>query len=149
MYFFGERLSFIFRLKNKITFSGKRNIIFPYNTTKKDHIPVRFFWKDHLFRTFEENIIFLERSSFIFRLKNKMIFSGKRNIIFTDNKRKIIFQRDFFGKAIFSEYLEKSHGFSCSDGSSRFSRGVNRACTIISIKVSIVFYLWTNSVLWI
>ena len=25
---------------------------------KKDHIPVRFFWKGHLFRTFEENVIF-------------------------------------------------------------------------------------------
>ena len=38
-----------------------------------------------------------------------MIFSGKRNIIFPDNTRKIIFQRDFFGKTIFSEHLEKEN----------------------------------------
>ena len=44
----------------------------------------------------------------------------------------------------------------CTSGSSRSSRGVNRGCTfdglvmmfsVISIKVSIVFCLWTNSVL--
>ena len=38
-----------------------------------------------------------------------MIFSGKRNIIFFDNTRKIIFQCDFFGKTIFSEHLEKEN----------------------------------------
>ena len=36
-----------------------------------------------------------------------MTFSGNRNIVFLDNARKIIFQRDFFGKTIFSEHLEK------------------------------------------
>ena len=38
-----------------------------------------------------------------------MTFSGKRNIIFHDNTRKIIFQRNFFGKTIFSEHLEKEN----------------------------------------
>ena len=38
-----------------------------------------------------------------------MIFSGKRNIIFPGNIRKIILQRDFFGKTIFSEHLEKEN----------------------------------------
>ena len=38
-----------------------------------------------------------------------MIFSGKRNIIFPDNTTKIIFQRDFFEKTIFSEHLEKEN----------------------------------------
>ena len=38
-----------------------------------------------------------------------MIFSGKRNIIFPDNTRKIIFLRDFFGKIIFLEHLGKEN----------------------------------------
>ena len=64
------------------------------NICRKYHISMYFFWG---------------RPSFIFRLKNKMIFSGKRNIIFPDNTRKIIFQRNFFGKIIFSEHLEKGN----------------------------------------
>ena len=52
---------------------------------------------------------FRERSSFIFCLKNKIIFSGKRNIIFPDNTRKIIFQCSFFGKTIFSGHLENKN----------------------------------------
>ena len=55
------------------------------------------------------HVFFWERSSFIFRLRCKIIFSGKRNIIFPDNTRKIIFQRDFFGKTIFSGCLEKEN----------------------------------------
>ena len=54
-------------------------------------------------------VFFWERSSFIFRLRCKIIFSGKRNIIFPDNTRKIIFQRNFFGKTIFSGRLEKEN----------------------------------------
>ena len=52
---------------------------------------------------------FRERSSFIFCLKNKIIFSGKRNIIFPDNTRKIIFQCSSFGKTIFSGHLENKN----------------------------------------
>ena len=80
---------------------------------KKDHVQARIFWKDYLFRTFEENIIFpgifWERSSFLLCLKNKIIFLGKRNIIFPDNTRKIIFQCNFFGKTIFSKHSEKEN----------------------------------------
>ena len=43
-----------------------------------------------------------------------MIFSGKRNIIFPDNTRKIIFQREFFWKTIFSEHLEKENVVFCA-----------------------------------
>ena len=77
--------------QGKNMFLGK-NTIFPDNTRKimSRRGPS---WKDHLFRTFEENIIFpcifWERSSFIFRLRCKIIFSGKRNMIFPDNTRKI------------------------------------------------------------
>ena len=77
--------------QGKNMFLGK-NTIFPDNTRK---ITSRRgpSWKDHLFRTFEENIIFpcifWERSSFIFRLRCKIIYSGKRSMIFPDNTRKI------------------------------------------------------------
>ena len=47
------------------------------------------FWKEHLFRRSQENIMF---PSFIFRLT-----------------RKVMFQRNFFGKTIFSERLEKEN----------------------------------------
>ena len=54
-------------------------------------------------------VFFWERSSFIFRLRCKIIFSGKRNIIFSDNTRKIMFQQDFVVKTIFSGRLEKGN----------------------------------------
>ena len=72
------------------------------------------FRKDHLFRTFEVNIIFpciffffLRKIIFHFPFVGKIIFSGKRNIIFPNNTRKIKFQRNFFGKTVFSGRLEK------------------------------------------
>ena len=48
---FSEHLQKIVRPKNKIIFSGKRNI-FLHSTNS--HIPVQFFWKDDLFRIFEK-----------------------------------------------------------------------------------------------
>ena len=54
-----------------------------------------FFKKDHLL--------------FSVRLGRKIIFSGKGNIIFPNNTRKIIFQRNCFGKTIFSGRLEKEN----------------------------------------
>ena len=79
----------------KIMFLGK-NTIFPDNTGKI-MCRCRPFWKVHLFRRFEENIIspciFYERPSFIFRLTCKIMFLGKINIIFPNNTKKIIFQR--------------------------------------------------------
>ena len=52
--------------------------------------------------------VFLEkdRLSFSVQRKNIMFFGGK-NTIFPDNTRKIIFQRKFFEKTIFSEDLRK------------------------------------------
>ena len=64
------------------------------NLFEEYHISMHFFWK---------------RSSFISRLKNNIIFSGKRNIIFPDDTRKIIFQCNFFKNIIFSEHLEKEN----------------------------------------
>ena len=54
-------------------------------------------------------VFFWERSSFIFRLRGKIIFSGKRNIMLPDHTRKIIFHRKFCGKTIFSGRLEKEN----------------------------------------
>ena len=107
-----EGPSFTFCPGKNIMFSEKINTFFPDNTRK---IICRRgpSWKDHLFRKFEENIIFPcifeERPSFILRLRCKIIFSRKRNIIFPDNARKIIFQCNFSGKTIFSGRLGKEN----------------------------------------
>ena len=55
------------------------------------------------------NVTFQCRSSFIFRLKNKVIFLGKMNTIFPDNTRHIILQCNFLGNIIFSEHLGKEN----------------------------------------
>ena len=55
------------------------------------------------------NVIFQWRSSFIFRVKNKVIFWGKMNTIFPDNTRHIILQCNFLGNIIFLEHLEKEN----------------------------------------
>ena len=118
MYFL-IKIIFHFPSKEKISyFREKRSTSFP-DITKKIIFQCDFFGKtifsEHLKKTSYFHIFFWKISSFIFRLKNKIIFSGKRNIIFPDNTRKIIFQCNLFGKTIFSEYLEKEkYGFSCS-----------------------------------
>ena len=105
-------LSLIYRPGKKYHVYRKKNTTFPDSTRKiiSQRDP---FWKDHLFRTFEENIIFpcifFRKIIFHFPSGGKIIFSGKRNIIFPNYARKIIFQRDFFGKTIFSGRLEKEN----------------------------------------
>ena len=139
-----ERPSFIFCPMKKDHVFGEKNTIFPDNTRKimcrRDPS-----WKEHLFRTFEENIIFpcifWERSSFIFRLRCKIIFSGKGNIIFPDNTKKIMFQRNSFGKTIFSGRPEKKDGFPCSD----YIRIISKLClqTLIRLLCFIFnFFYW-------
>ena len=107
-----DGVSFIFCDKKKYHIFEKNKCHLSW-WCKENHILVRFVWKDHLFKTFEENIIFAcifwERSSSIFRLKNNIILSEKWNIIFPDDTRKIIFQCVFFRKTIFSENLEKEN----------------------------------------
>ena len=109
MYFLRRTIFHFLPREKRSCFQGK-NTIFPDNTRK---IMYRRgpFWKDHLseklkkisyFRVFFKKLIF-------FRLTCKIIFSGKRNITFLDNTRKIIFQHNFFGKTIFSGRLEKEN----------------------------------------
>ena len=83
---------------------------------KKDHIPVQFFWKDRLFRIFEEYIsfpcvFFWERSSFFFGLKNKIKFLRKRNIIFAGDTRKIISSAVFLTRPYFQNIWKKKIWF--------------------------------------
>ena len=106
-----DRVPFSVQRKN-IIFSRKKNNIFPDNTRKiifngicfLGRLTFRVIWREY-------NIsmnFFWEKLSFIFRLKNKIIFWGKRNIIFPDSAtRNIIFQCNIFGNAIFSEHLKK------------------------------------------
>ena len=111
--FFDKNLLLSFSAQKKnIIFSGK-NKYYLSRYYKKDRVQARISWKDHLSRTPEESIIFrgifLRKIIFRFVSKNKIIFSGKRNIIFPDNTRKIILQCDFFGKTMFSKHLEKEN----------------------------------------
>ena len=114
---FWERSSFIFRLKNKIIFLEKGNIIFPDNTTRRIIFQSDLFGKTIFSKHLKEisyfHVFSWERSSFLLRLKNKMIFSRKR-IIFPDSTKKIIFQHNFFWKTIFSEHLEKENMLFCA-----------------------------------
>ena len=110
---------FHFPPKEKISyFLEKRNTIFP-DITKKIMFRREFFGKtifsEHLKKISYFQVFFWERSSFLLCLKNKIIFSGKRNIIFPDNTRKVIFQCDFFWKYHFFKTFGKGkYGFSCS-----------------------------------
>ena len=108
-----DHLLFSFRKKN-IIFSEKRNAISP-DDRRKIMFQGDFFEKtifsEHLKNISYFHAFFRERSSFIFCLKNKIIFSGKRNIIFPDDTRKIIFQCNFFEKTIFSKHFEKENMF--------------------------------------
>ena len=111
MYFLRKAVFHLLPRKKRSSF-WEKNTIFP-DSTRKIMSRRGPFWKDHLFRRFEKNIIFpcifKERSSSIFRLTCRIIFSGKRNIIFPDNTRMIIFQHNLSGKTIFSGRLEKEN----------------------------------------
>ena len=101
-----DYLSFSLRRKN-IIFSGKRNAIFP-DDRRKIIFQCNFFrrtiFSEDLKNISYVHVFFWERSPFTFRLE-KNIFSGKRNIIFPDDTRKIIFQYNFFRIIIFKEHL--------------------------------------------
>ena len=98
--------------KEKIScFRGKKT---SFQIVQEGSCPGTAIFSEHLKKIYVR-VFFWERSSFIFHPSSKIIFSGKRNIIFPNNTRKIIFQRNFFGKTIFSGRLEKTkYGFLCS-----------------------------------
>ena len=73
---------FHFPPKGKIYFLEKKNTIFP-DITKKIMFRRQFFGKtifsEHLKKISYFQIFFWDRSSFVLCLKNKIIFSGKKN----------------------------------------------------------------------
>ena len=103
--------------EKKPHFLEKRNTIFPDITKeivfRREFFGNTIFW-EHLKKILYFQVFFWEWSSFLLCLENKIIFSGKRNIIFPDNIRKIIFQCDFFGKTMFSKHLEKENMVFCA-----------------------------------
>ena len=69
-----DHLSFSIQRKNIIFSVKKKNHL--SRSYKKDHVPMRFFWKDHLFRTREENTIF--PCIFMRNIKEKDHIFGKK-----------------------------------------------------------------------
>ena len=113
--FFWEKSSFIFRIKIKIIFPGKRNIIFPNNATEKIIFQCYFFRKtifsEHLKKVSYLHVFCLRKIIFHFPSKNKMMLSRKRNIIFLDNTRKIISQDEFLERPSFQSIWKKKIWF--------------------------------------
>ena len=84
VYFFGASSFF--------SQGGNATSLTPTHIYRKYHISTRFLIK----------IIF-----FHFPPKEKIYFLEKKNTIFPDITKKIMFRRQFFGKTIFSEHLKK------------------------------------------
>ena len=83
-------------------------------------MPARSFSKrpsfQNIWRKYHISVYFLRKIILHFPSGGKIIFSGKRNIIFPDNTKKFTFQRELFGKTIFSGRLEKQkYDFPCSE----------------------------------
>ena len=92
-------------LQEKIAiFPDTRKIIFRYNFFEKT------IFSEHpnkisYFHVFFEN--FFDHLSFF--VQGVRSYFREKNIIFPENTRKIIFQRNFFGKTIFSRCLKKGN----------------------------------------
>ena len=72
----------VFLEKDDLSFSVQKKTPITPDNTRKIIFQFEFFWKDHLFGAFEENIIFpciyLRKIIFHFPSRNKIIFSGKK-----------------------------------------------------------------------
>ena len=111
MYFF-RKIIFNFPSKEEnIILSVKK--ILSFQVIQCDFFGKTIF-SEHLKKISYFHVVFGERLSLIFCIKNKIIFSGKRCIIFPDNTRKMIFWCNFFEKTISSEHLEKGNMFFCA-----------------------------------
>ena len=68
----------------------------------------------YIYRKLSYFHVFLEKDRLSFSVEwKKYMFPCKKNIVFPDNTRKIIFQCNFFGKTLFSEHLEKENMVFC------------------------------------
>ena len=111
MYFL-RKIIFHFLPKEKISHFQEKNTIFPENTGKimfRCNLFENTIFSEHSKKISYSHVFFWERSSFIFRPRGKIIFSGKSNIIFPDSSRKTIFQSNFLVKTIFSGRPEKEN----------------------------------------
>ena len=111
----------VFLEKNHLSFSVQRkNIVFPQKQTPSFQIIQEsscsgvVFWKRSSFQnTWRKYYIFMcffEKVHLSFSVQEvRSYFRKNRNIIFTDNTKNIIFQREFFGKTIFSGRPEKEN----------------------------------------
>ena len=102
-------------IKNEIIFPGSRNTIFPDNWIRIT-FQCEFFGKtifpEYLQKTSYSHVFFWERSPFIFRIKNKMILSGKRNIIFFWHYKKDHIPAQVFWKdCLFRKFGKRKYGF--------------------------------------
>ena len=140
---------------NIIFFTDAGNVTFKRIVSGKDYL--WFFWQKvniifvtfmHIYRTNQISMYFLRETIFHFPTKEKIsYFREKRNTIFPDITKKIIFQCDFFGKTIFSEHLKKtsySHVFLWKR-SSFFLRLKNKIT--FSGKGNIIFPYHTRKIL--
>ena len=113
MYFL-RKIIFHFPSRKYMIFSRKLNEIFP-DDTRKIIFQRNVFGKatllEHLKKISYFHVLFWERSSFIFGLKNKIIFSGKRNLIFPGDARNIIFQFSFLERPSFQSTRKKKIWF--------------------------------------
>ena len=109
--FFLRKIIFHFLPKEKISHFQEKNTIFPENTGKimfRGNLFEKTIFSEHSKKISYSHVLFWERSSFIFRPRGKIIFSGKSNIVFPDSTRKTIFQSNF-RKTIFSGRPEKEN----------------------------------------
>ena len=120
MYFL-RKIIFHFPSKKKYYVFSEKELPSFQILQKRSYFQWDYFGKtifsEHLKKAYSHVFYFFffgERSSFLFRLTNNIIFLGKRNIIFPEKTRNIPFQCHFFGKIIFSEHLEKEIMFFCA-----------------------------------
>ena len=110
---------YVFLEKDRLSLSSQGKICFRKKKTSfqiiqerscPGEVPFeRTIFSEHLKKISYFRVFFWERSSFIFRLRGKIIFSGKRNIIFPNNTKKIIFPNNLLRKPIFSGLLKKEN----------------------------------------
>ena len=118
MYFSWRKIIFHFPSEKNVIFWGKKFIF--TNNIRKIIFPWNFFGKtifsERLRKISYFHVFFLgERSSFIFRLKNKIIFPGKINITVLDNINKDHSPVPLFWKDhIFRIFWKRKYGFSSS-----------------------------------
>ena len=109
-----ERSSLTFCPIKKNSCLWERNTIFPDNTERScpgAALFERTIFSESLKKISYFRVFFWKRSSFIFRLRCKIISSGKRNIIFPDNTRRSYSSAIFLERPSFQDVRKKKIWF--------------------------------------